>query len=65
VVAVEPTDGPLPVGDTLPLELSPEVKEGPAGVLRQAGLGAVLEAVEVIHLQGPGQVDQAGVDVLG
>ena len=64
VLQVEAAGHPGLVGQALPGKLRPEVEEGPAGVLREVGLGPVLEAVEVLHLHRPGQVNQAGVHVL-
>ena len=33
-------------------------------MLGEVGLGPVLETVEVLHLQRPGEMDQAGVNIL-
>ena len=48
----------------MPLKLSPQVEKCPASVLGQVAFAPVLEAVEVGHRHGPGQVDQGGEDVL-
>ena len=48
----------------MPLKLGPQVEKCPASVLGQVAFAPVLEAVEVGHRHGPGEVDQGGEDVL-
>ena len=54
----------MSVGDPLSLKLSPQVEKCPASVLWQIAFAPVLEAVEVGHCDGPGEVNQRGEDVL-
>ena len=56
---------PGAVWETLARELRSEIKECPARVLGEVALGPVLEAVEVLDPERSGEVDEAGVDVLG
>ena len=47
----------------MPLKLCLQAERRPANVLRQVAYARVLEAVEIGHFHGPGQVDQGGEDV--